>query len=496
MRLSLSNAEVELASLQEQLRSEQREVNQLRSDVDKIADVETEMKRLNRDYSVVAGRYQELLKRWETLQSKKRLDPVTDKVQFNILEPPFSMEKPVAPNRPLLLIVVLVLAIGVGGAVAFGLNQLKPVFYRRRSVTQVTGLPVLGSVSMIMSPDDLTIRRRSTIAWASANLALLVVGGVIIVLAGPISEIIAWPYREWVPVSKIQDALRKLQGESGGPAKSADRSAKPTNRRLPATVIPVARKKKVDFDGVKHHLDEEQLIRRGLLAPLEQAIPVADEFRRIKRPLIDNALKVESGHEDHMNLIMVASALPGAGKTFCSVNLAASISLERELNVLLVDADVAKPHISTAFGLADKPGLIDILEDESLSIEDVLVRTDLNDIQVLPAGCKHSQSTELLASERMEQVMHELATRYNDRLIVMDSPPLTITSEAQAVARQAGQIVLVVESGKTTNSEINDALELLDQSKAINVILNKSLYSQKGGYYGGAYGSYGFNEEQ
>lgn len=297
-------------------------------------------------------------------------------------------------------------------------------------------------------------------------------------------------------MSKIHDALRKLQKEGLGPAKSPRSRTALKDRRVPDTVIPIARKKKVEIHGEKYHLEEQELIRRGLLAPLDQAIPVADEFRRIKRPLIDNALKQAGQNTDHMNLIMVASPLPGAGKTFCSVNLAASISLERELNVLLVDADVAKPHISTAFGLSDRPGLIDILEDETKSIDKVLVRTDLNDIQVLPAGRKHSQSTELLASERMEEIMHELATRYNDRLIVMDSPPMMITSEAQAVARQAGQIALVVESGKTTNQEIQEALELLDQEKAINMILNKSLYTQAGGYYGGGYGYYGFNEEQ
>jgi len=297
-------------------------------------------------------------------------------------------------------------------------------------------------------------------------------------------------------MSKIQDALRRLQREGGGSEKTAKRSTNPTSRRLPETVIPIASKKKVEIDGDKHHLDEEQLIRRGLLAPLEQAIPVADEFRRIKRPLIDNAIKHDSDHANHMNLIMVASPLPGAGKTFCSVNLAASISLERELNVLLMDADVAKPHISDVFGLGDRPGLIDILVDENMSIDEVLVRTDLNDIQVLPAGRKHAQSTELLASDRMEEIMNELATRYADRLIVLDSPPLMITSEAQAVARQVGQIALIAESGKTTNQEIQEALELLDSDKAINIILNKSLYSQAGGYYGGAYGSYGFNEER
>jgi polysaccharide chain length determinant protein (PEP-CTERM system associated) len=190
LRIALSNAGVELASLQEQLRSEQRDVSRLKADVDKIADVETEMKQLNRDYSVVSDRYQELLRRWETLQSKRRLDPVTDRVQFNIIEPPFAMATPVAPNRPLLLAFVMVLALGAGGAIAFGLDQLKPVFYHRRTLSQVTGLPVLGSVSMIVSPHDLAVRRRKTIAWAGANLAFLIVGGVTIALAGPISEFV------------------------------------------------------------------------------------------------------------------------------------------------------------------------------------------------------------------------------------------------------------------------------------------------------------------
>src|SRR5690606_32277089 len=150
-------------------------------------------------------------------------------------------------------------------------------------------------------------------------------------------------------------------------------------------------------------------------------------------------------------VIMIASAMPGAGKTFCSVNLAVSISLERELNVVLVDVDVAKPHISRAFGLVDRRGLIDLLLDDSIDVADLLVRTDLNDIQVLPAGHPHPQATELPASERMSRVVAELATRYSDRIIVLDSPPLLLTSEAQALASQVGQIALVVEAGRTTH---------------------------------------------
>jgi len=296
-------------------------------------------------------------------------------------------------------------------------------------------------------------------------------------------------------MSKIQKGLDKAKKDAEGASSAhAGRSSK-VRRPLPESVVPLARKKALEFTGETHHLEEDELIRRGLLAPLDHAQLLADEFRRIKRPLIDNFLK-NLGREmsDHMNLVMVSSAQPGAGKTFCAVNLATSISLERDLSVLLIDADVAKPHISDVFGLADRPGLIDVLDDDSRSIEDVLVRTDMNDIQVLPAGQRHAQSTELLASDRMALLMHDMAKRYSDRIILMDSPPLLATSEAQALARQAGQIAFVVESGGTTVQEIQAAIELLDPEKAINIILNKSLYTQVGGYYGGSYGSYGYNE--
>ncbi len=283
-------------------------------------------------------------------------------------------------------------------------------------------------------------------------------------------------------MSRIEDALKKLRGAD------AAASAPATTARSSA---PLASKKKVAVEGEKHHIVQADLVAAGLLPPLSQANNIADEFRRIKRPLIANATR--SGHEavDGMNVIMIASALPGAGKTFCSVNLAVSMSLERELNVLLVDADVAKPHISRVFGLGDAPGLIDVLLDERSDVADFLVRTDLNDIMLLPAGRTHPQATELLASDRMSQIVRELASRYRDRIVLLDSPPLLRTSEAQALAGQVGQIALVVEAGETSHQMLAHALEVLDPRKAINLILNKTRGFVSSGYYGGDYGHYG-----
>jgi protein-tyrosine kinase len=300
-------------------------------------------------------------------------------------------------------------------------------------------------------------------------------------------------------MSRVEDALKKLrknaalQPDAGGAAAGGTAVARRTGR----SPIPIAKKKKVTIDGEKHHVSPEALMTGGLLAPVEQASAVSDEFRRIKRPLIANALRQDGSEVRNKNVIMIASAMPGAGKTFCAVNLAVSVSLERELNVLLVDADVAKPHISRAFGLAEHPGLIDLLLDETIDVAELLVRTDLNDIQVLPAGQPHPQATELLASERMSKIVEELATRYPDRLILLDSPPLLLTSEAQALTSQVGQIALVVEAGRTTQQALAHTIETLDPEKAINVILNKTRSWSNSGYgyyYGGAYGYSGYGD--
>lgn len=189
LKLQLSNVDVELAELKEEAAGYRRTVARLRSDVDKIAEVEAEGKRLNRDYEIIEARHQELLRRWESLQSKKRLDNVMDQVQFNVLEPPFAPLKPVAPNRPLLVIVVLILALGLGGGVAFGFNQLRPVYFTRRELKD-TGLPVLGSVSLIPAPSELAAMRRGKLFWVSMCGGLVAAAIAVVIMEDVISAVL------------------------------------------------------------------------------------------------------------------------------------------------------------------------------------------------------------------------------------------------------------------------------------------------------------------
>ena len=222
-------------------------------------------------------------------------------------------------------------------------------------------------------------------------------------------------------------------------------------------------------------------------------LALIEEFRYIKRPLIVNAQPDNVSDLEHPNLVMVSSAFPGEGKTFTAINLALSIATEREKTVLLVDSDVAKPHISRILGVKNRPGLIDLLTDESLKFSDVLVKTDVPNLSLLPAGRRHEHATELLASDAMRRLAHEISNRYADRIIVFDSPPLLLTSESQVLSAVMGQIVLVVEEGRTSQAAVMKVVGMLDQNKAIGFVLNKSERASDSRYYGkyGYYRAYG-----
>lgn len=236
-------------------------------------------------------------------------------------------------------------------------------------------------------------------------------------------------------------------------------------------------------------LNFDELREASIVPPEELAPNLANEFRRIKRPLIKSAFDKGDDQLEKGNLIMLCSALSGEGKTFASMNLAMSVALERERTVLLIDADVAKPHISRTLGLDKRKGLMDLLVDRTLDIGDVLVQTDMPGLRVLPAGTQHEYATELLASERMEELMSEIAGRYQNRIVILDSPPLLQTSEAQVLTSLVGQVVVVVHAGATPQAAVLSALELVDPSKTVSLVLNKSRITTAGdSYYGGYYG--------
>ncbi len=231
-------------------------------------------------------------------------------------------------------------------------------------------------------------------------------------------------------------------------------------------------------------IDQDALRVAGLIPPEHQRRVIADQFRHIKRPLVAAAIgrgvqKLERGQ-----LIMMASAMPGEGKTFISVNLALSMALENDVSILLVDADVAKPHISHTLGVADRPGLTDVLRDESLDVESLIMATDVPNLSILPAGHHTNIAAELLASHRMEQIMNHLASSDAERVVLIDSPPLLLTNESRALAHWVGQVVLVVRAEWTSHQAVLDAIEHLGPDKSVKLVLNQSKVAETAYYYG------------
>lgn len=237
------------------------------------------------------------------------------------------------------------------------------------------------------------------------------------------------------------------------------------------------------------NLDARKLIASGMISPEGERSQISEEFRLIKRPLLANAFGQGAVNIANGNLIMVTSSYPGEGKSFCATNLALSIAMELDRTVLLVDADVAKPSLPKFFGFEAEKGLLDLLLEKNLSVADVLLRTSVPKLTILPAGRTHKYATELLASEVMNNLIEELANRYADRIIIFDSPPLLVTSEASVLATHMGQIVLVVEAEKTPREKINEALGLIDSCEVVGLLLNKGSRAHDGDYYYGSYGN-------
>lgn len=247
-----------------------------------------------------------------------------------------------------------------------------------------------------------------------------------------------------------------------------------------------------EAEGRICHLNFETLRSQGYLTPQSAQSQLAEEMRLLKRPLLRNAFGKGAAPVRYGNLISVTSALPGEGKTFTTLNLAMSMAMEMDTTVLMVDADVVKPSLTRLLGLEEEPGLIDVLIHPELDMGSVIVPTDLPKLRVIPAGRRHAHSTELLASDQMERIAIELSERYPDRVVVFDAPPLLVTSQAGVLSQLAGQIMVVVEAGRTPQSAIKEAVSHLDKDKVIGMVLNKGRRAfGTEYYYGGYYGSYG-----
>lgn len=237
-------------------------------------------------------------------------------------------------------------------------------------------------------------------------------------------------------------------------------------------------------------LDLRQLEQRHFVSLSSERRLINEEYRVIKRKLITNAFGPLSHTLKHPNLILVSSSRPGEGKTFSAINLALSIALEQDKTVLLVDSDVLRPSVSKALNIQHDVGLTDYLLSSDVKASDIILSTNVERLKIITAGRPHHLSTELLASERMIMLVNEFASRYPDRIVIFDAPPLLGVNETAVMATMCGQAVVVVEENSTKLAEIEQAVALLPKDIATGFLINKAHRNQGKGYgYGYYYGA-------
>ena len=220
-------------------------------------------------------------------------------------------------------------------------------------------------------------------------------------------------------------------------------------------------------------VDMARMRRAGLLVPGQPRSQLEEEFRIIKRPLLENLRNQTGMRPERANLIMVTSAVPGEGKTQTALNLAVSIAMELDHTVLLVEADVLRPSALERLGVTASKGLLDLLVNPEIELADVLLRTSIPKLTLLPAGTANSRSTELLASDAMDTLLTELASKYADRVVIFDTPPLLSTTESRVMAAHTGQVVMVIEANQTPINTVKQAFAAVESHPVVLSMLNK-----------------------
>jgi receptor protein-tyrosine kinase len=297
-------------------------------------------------------------------------------------------------------------------------------------------------------------------------------------------------------VSTIEKALAKKKQASEEIKRDIEETESKAIKESSIEVeTPVSLDNKIKDETIKKDndlivLNSEHLTKKGFIYSANSAHHIQEEFRHIKRKLLNNAFGPAAKTLKHSNLIMISSSNPNEGKTFISINLALSIALEQDKTVLLVDADVLRPSLHRELQFESKQGLLEFLSDEVSSLSDVIYNTNVPNLKLIPAGKPHHLTNELLASTKMAMLAEELAQRYPDRIVIFDCPPILGVTETPVLSSLVGQAVVVVEESKTKLEDVKKAVSQLNEDIAVGFVMNKTVRSKKDGYgyYGYGYG--------
>lgn len=297
--------------------------------------------------------------------------------------------------------------------------------------------------------------------------------------------------------SELYDFHAAFRGNTDAASMAAPHPPSPAVRPRVSAVQPASKpaipKNQARTTALSERTSRECISRAHLAAqnfivPDGPVTGLSEEFRIVKRQLLLTARGGRGADPlPHGERILVCSAHPNEGKTFCAINLALSLASEKDNRVLLVDADFAKPSILKTLGMTTRPGFMDALADASCDVEALVIETDVGGLSILPAGTQTNQDTEYLAALRTAAVFDQLSRNDPSRIIILDSPPALAASPASVLALHVGQILMVVQADVTTDNALRDALSLLDGCSHVQLLLNRTKFSPTGRKFGSYY---------
>jgi exopolysaccharide/PEP-CTERM locus tyrosine autokinase len=514
-----------LAEREAQLAAATARRNQLQSDLAQLASRQSsepglaaEQSRLTRDYEVLKQQYDQLLANREQVRLRSDVQTRTTPLSIQVVEPPAVPTVPASPNRPVFLTIVLIFAGVAGVAAAFVMGQLQTTFPTQGRLAAITGLPVLGTLSEVVTPAAGLARRRDRRARRQLGnpdrdrILAAQPGGMRtdmkhsrISILEKAAELYDFGAATRSPLPPLQPAVAEAPAPparpAGSPAKAAaaDAPVRPAAEARPAAT-PVVEAEPEIVDPVAPRaaprapqpapgpivaVDRGRLSRAGFIVPDAPVTGLAEEFRLIKRQLQAAIDRRISQPVEKRRSILVTSAQSGDGKSFCSVNLALSLAAEADLDVVLVDGDFAKPDALNQLGIESGPGLVDALSDPAVDPETLVVRTDVPGLSVLPAGRRATNVPELLASARTREILNRLATTNDRRMILFDSPPALMASPAAVMAAHVGQVLVVVRADRTTEADLRETISLLSGCDHVSLVLNGAALADSGRNFGG-----------
>ncbi|MXP43486.1 P-loop NTPase family protein [Allopontixanthobacter sediminis] len=284
----------------------------------------------------------------------------------------------------------------------------------------------------------------------------------------------------------VAPAVEPAQSVASAPAPAPTPEPAPTPIAvLPSEVTLSGESGSVRLAGTRHPIDRDHLRDQGMIVPEGAVTALIEEFRIVKRQILSAARERGTAKSRR---VLICSPHPGEGKTFCATNLAIAMAAERDSEVLLVDADFAKPSILSTLGLPKGPGLMDCLADPELKPENLVLGTDIPGLWVLPAGNQTAYDSEYLSSARTAEVMDRLTIGAPNRIVIFDSPPALSASPAAELAKHVGQAVLVARADSSGQSALEDAVHLLSACSDIKLLLNATNFSPSGRKFGSYYG--------